>query len=271
RSSRPALHQLAAELVDRDLAAGRAPRAASIAAAVELLSSPDVTLRKVAASLLARVPSGFDAEHVAAALHRESDGGVAAQLLLIASRSGDVRAALAASAPRWTARWLGDKQAGEACMDAIRMLIVDDAVGRETTQLAASHLERLSDDEMGVASSRLLLAVDPLAGRERLYRLLRSDAAAGRLAAARSLAEYPGHTAELMKAAERHSDSQPELFIAAAESVRLYKPTPEHLARLEAITVTDEGLRQAVLASVRAAITDAERPESPASQDDGDS
>ncbi|MGP1310782.1 MAG: hypothetical protein ACTS27_11345, partial [Phycisphaerales bacterium] len=214
-------NRLGLELASRTLLNAQ-PLGVEVAdAAIDLLSSPDETVRAESARLLENLGADVDTATIVEALTRETSARVAAPLLRSAAREGaNIPAAL-------YLRWLAAPDpASSAASDALLALHEDGMLSRESLRIATETLAEIEPERVSASHVRLLALNGP---SETLRTVAeRSGSATAQSAAARALASDESFADALLEGAANH----PSWFEGAARAVELHRPNADAMLAL---------------------------------------
>lgn len=223
----PALRDAAFDLIQRELASGRAVPSTVGQAALAWLAHADPAVRTRAALVVSRLPATDAGAAVARALQVETDEVAAATLLQAAARwpSPAVRDAVV--------RWVGSgppaaPAAMEAALTLLRAGLLEAAPDRQRV-LDAVRATNLS--ELPPGGLRLLVLLGDDADRDALTRRAIDNVADQRPAIAAALAEDPRSVEHVLALAESH----PALGGVAARAVAAHRSDAASVLRLAAL------------------------------------
>jgi len=214
-SSIEPLRALAIELIREQIASGRPIAESTISIVLDQLDSPRTRVRADAAILVAQAAPQSAGARVLRALQRETDAGVAEQLLMAITRWPSPEAV------EPTLRWLGG--GGRVSLAAAEAAAV---LQREGLLAEGGHRERLlaalrdlEDDAVNGGACRLLVELGDAQDRSRVIGFLASERASLRLAAAQALVSSPEAVEALLEAAHRDQNLAP----SAVRAVLLHR------------------------------------------------
>ncbi len=239
----PALRDTALDIVTRELSDGARPDASVSPAIARLIEAPESAVRARAAALLALMPSPLDTPRLEAALQREREPRVAAELLRALERSPSPTVRDAAVA--WMTRAPGPAGAAiAACADAGLL---------DTPEHKAAALEALAKQPCATLSApalRLLAELGNDQDRARIAALLDTPPGSARVAAASALAHRPEFLSRILGVAR----DDPSLFLPSIDAALTAPITITTYRALEALPARSPGDRAAGLERAAAAL-----------------
>ncbi len=218
------IRDLGISLVRQQLASARTLEPVVGEAALSLLKAGRASVRAEAASLVNQLAPEGGGGPVAEALAVEQDPAAARALLGAASRwpSEEILPAVL--------QWIrhGGRPASAAVETAWAMHRADVLPAGEPRDELLVALRGLPEEELNGAACRLMVAIGDTSDHERVTALLGSERAGLRLSAAEALVDLPGAVDALVDA----TVEDPDLFDAAARSVRRHRASPEGFTTL---------------------------------------
>ncbi len=241
--AQPELRELAFDLVNREVSAGKPIDGAVASAAQTLLDSRDAGVRTRAAALIVQLAPADAGPRLAAALEHEQDAAAAEQLLRGVARWPDARARDA------VLRWLnaGGRPAAAAEDAALALLGAGGLPDPDDRARVLAAMRRTSADSASLSNCRLRVLLGDGSDLRGVIGALASANPAVRAAAADALTDQP----EAVDAELAAANKEPALYAYAVAAVVASRATTEGYTALEHIPAPteearEEGLRRAV-------------------------